>query len=65
MLPGLALLAQETGNATLRVAAVRQARFLIDWSFPDGVSVGAFDGRRCTALGALTPGMELVPEGLA
>lgn len=65
MLPGLALLARETGSAAIHAAAARQARFLIDWSFPDGVSVGAFDGRRCTALGAVAPGMELVPEGLS
>ena len=64
MLAGLALVAEATGSVAIRASAARQARFLARWSMPDGVTVGALDGRRCSALGAVVPGFELIPEGL-
>lgn len=64
MLAGLALVARQTRNKAIRDAARRQANFLVRWAFPDGVVVGAFDGRRPTSMGTVVPGFELVPSGL-
>lgn len=67
MLAAMALIARETGNAALRSAAARLASFMARWSFPDGVTVGAFDGRQSTSpgyFGCIVPGLELAPEGL-
>jgi len=64
MLGGLTVLAATSASATLRRAAARLARFLGRWGFPDGTTVGAFDGRRPTVPGRACPGMELSPESL-
>ena len=63
-LSGMARMAQRTGDPCLRDAAARLAGFIGRWVFPDGVSIGALDGRRPTAPGQLSPGLELAPEGL-
>ncbi|MFO7897586.1 MAG: hypothetical protein R6V58_00830 [Planctomycetota bacterium] len=65
MLAGLATLARELGNPRLIESARRLARFAVRWVFPDGVPVGAFDGRRTTGPIGICPGLELVPEGVA
>ena len=62
MLGGLALLARQTGDDEIRSATARLARFMTDWSFPDGVTVGSFDGRQSTSpgyFGRVAPGLEL------
>jgi hypothetical protein len=63
-LAGLTVLAEELGNNRLLDAARRLAAFVARWVFPDGLSIGAFDGRRTTGPGRIAPGMELVPEGV-
>ena len=65
MLSGLAVLAKEAEDETLRDAAARLAGFMGRWAFPDGTTCGAFDGRKPTAPGRACPGMELSPQGLA
>ena len=64
MLSALAILARELENDRLVEAARRLAGFIARWVFPDGVTVGAFDGRRPTLPTAACPGLELAPEGL-
>lgn len=67
-LGALAITAEETGDAEIRHAAARLATFMARWSFPDGVTVGAFDGRQSTSpgyYGRLTPGLELAEGGPA
>jgi len=61
-LAALAVLAKELDNPRLRAAAARLVRFMGRWGFPDGTTVGAFDGRKVTAPGRVAPGMELAPE---
>jgi len=66
-LGAMALVAEETGDAEIRAAAARLAGFMAQWSFPDGVTVGAFDGRQSTSpgyFGRLVPGLELAAEGV-
>ncbi|MFW6159062.1 MAG: hypothetical protein ACOC8E_06880 [Planctomycetota bacterium] len=65
MLAGLATLARELANDRLIESARRLARFVARWVFPDGVTVGALDGRRTTGPTGACPGLELVPEGVA
>ena len=64
MLSGVAVLAAESGSPKLLDAATRLARFMGRWGFPDGTTVGAFDGRQVTAPGRACPGMERSPESL-
>jgi len=67
MLGALAVITRETGDRAVRAAAERLARFMARWSFPDGVTVGAFDGRQSASpgyFGVLVPGLELAPEGV-
>lgn len=51
---------EEVGDATRRLAA-----FVARYTYPDGTTVGAFDGRQGTGLGAspICVGLELIPEG--
>ncbi len=64
MVAAMAVLAKELDNPRLRAAAARLAQFMSRWTFPDGTTVGAFDGRKPTVPGRVAPGMELAPEGL-
>ena len=67
MLGPMAVLARETGNENIRDSAARLARFMATWAFPDGVTVGAFDGRQSTSpgyFGRVTPGLELAEGGV-
>ncbi len=67
MVSGMALVARRTGDADILAAAGRLARLMAEWCFPDGVTVGAFDGRQSTSpgyFGRVVPGLELAPCGL-
>lgn len=67
MLGAMAVLAEETGSREIRKSAARLARHMVDWCFPDGVTVGAFDGRQSASpgyFGVIVPGLELAPGGL-
>ena len=64
----LVLLAEETGNAGILNAARRLATFITRWTFPDGVRIGAFDGRVVTGpgyFGVAGAGLDVIPEGAA
>ncbi|MCW8129498.1 MAG: hypothetical protein KIS92_03860 [Planctomycetota bacterium] len=66
MLEPLAWLYRLTGDEEIGAAARRLARFMAEWCFPDGCTVGAFDGRQSTAFGfgvPVCPGLELVAAG--
>jgi len=66
-LGAMAVVAEETGDDVIRTAAARLANFMARWSFPDGVTVGAFDGRQSTSpgyFGRLVPGLELAGVGV-
>jgi hypothetical protein len=66
-LGAMAVVAQETGDEDIRAATKRLADFMANWSFPDGVTVGAFDGRQSTSpgyFGRLVPGLELADAGV-
>lgn len=68
MLAALALLARETGSRAVGRAAARLASFMAQWCFPDGVTVGAFDGRQSASpgyFGCIVPGLDLAPGGQA
>jgi hypothetical protein len=67
-LGALAVTAEETGDEYIRAAAARLADFMARWAFPDGVTVGAFDGRQSTSpgyFGRVVPGLELAESGPA
>lgn len=64
MLGPLALLAKELGNRRIRDAAIRLARFMTTWMFPDGARTAALDGRTGLGLGMVVPGLDRVPEGV-
>jgi hypothetical protein len=66
MLAPLAWLYRLTGDEAIGVAARRLATFMATYTFPDGTTVGAFDGRQSTSLAFFSPvcpGLELVPTG--
>jgi len=66
-LGAMAVVTEETGDDVIRTATARLANFMARWSFPDGVTVGAFDGRQSTSpgyFGRLVPGLELADEGV-
>lgn len=65
-LAGLALLFRHSGDAQVGEAAKRLAEFMSTYSYPDGTTVGAFDGRQSTSLGyyaPVVPGFELAATG--
>lgn len=67
MLAPLAWLHRLTGEAWIGEGARRLARFMATYTFPDGTTVGSFDGRQSTSpayWGPVCPGLELVPEGV-
>lgn len=67
MLSPLAWLYRLTGDEELRAPVERLARFMARWTFPDGTTVGAFDGRQSTSpafFGPVCPGLELIGEGV-
>ena len=60
-------LQRETGDETIREAARRLAEFMVRYTFPDGTTVGCFDGRQSMSPGYFapaSPGLELAPGGL-
>lgn len=64
MIFGLALLYRHSGAAFVRESGTRLADFMCATTFPDGTSIGAFDGRLPTAPGApVYPGLEWTPAG--
>jgi hypothetical protein len=66
MLMPLAWLYRLSGEEAIGNAARRLAAFMATQTFPDGTTVGAFDGRQSTSLSYFSPvcpGLELVPAG--
>ena len=64
MLPTLAWMYRLTGGDEFREAASRLAAFMAAYSYPDGITVGPFDGRNSPMMGFFPAcaGMELAPE---
>jgi hypothetical protein len=63
----LAWLYRLTGDEDLGRAARRLAEFMVRYTFPDGTTVGSFDGRQSMSPGYFAPacpGLELVPGGV-
>jgi len=66
MLEPLAWLYRFSGDEEIGNGARRLADFMAGWCFPDGCTVGAFDGRQTTSFGfglPVCPGLELTPAG--
>jgi hypothetical protein len=66
MLAPMAWMYRLTGDEAIGQASTRLADFMATYTFPDGTTVGTFDGRQSTSVGwfvPVCPGMELVPEG--
>ncbi len=65
MLPPLAWMYRFTGEEVFRDSAARLAEFMAAYSYPDGITVGPFDGRNCPMMAFFPacPGMELSPRG--
>jgi hypothetical protein len=66
MLEPLAWLYRYTNDPQIGQAAGRLGNFMASWCFPDGCTVGAFDGRQSTGFGfglPVCPGLELTPQG--
>jgi len=62
----LAWLYRATGDETIGRAARRLAEFMVRYTFPDGATVGCFDGRQSMSPGYFAPacpGLELAPGG--
>lgn len=60
-------LARLTGDERIHAAAARLAEFMVRYTFPDGTTVGCFDGRQSMSPGYFAPassGLELAPGGL-
>ena len=63
----LAWLCRASGDEAIGRAAQRLARFMSRFTFPDGTTVGCFDGRQSMSPGYFAPacpGLELAPGGL-
>jgi len=67
MLPSLAWMYRWTEDVEFHDAAVRLADFMATFSYPDALTVGAFDGRNSNALAyfPICPGLELSDKGRA
>ncbi len=66
MLSPLAWLARWTGDQEIREGAKDLAGFMAKWIFPDGVTVGSFDGRQSSSLmmyAPVVPGLEFHKQG--
>lgn len=66
MLAPLAWLYRLTGDAKIGEAVKRLACFMATYTFPDGTTIGTFDGRQSTSLAFFSPvcpGLEFIPEG--
>jgi len=66
MLGPLAWLYRLSGDEAIGAAARKLAAFMSTYTFPDGTTVGAFDGRQSTSLAFFSPvcpGLELTPAG--
>lgn len=66
MLSPLAWVYRMSGEDWVGDMARRLARFMATWVFPDGTTVGAFDGRQSMSpayWAPVCPGLELIPEG--
>ncbi|PCJ55506.1 MAG: hypothetical protein COA79_20615 [Planctomycetota bacterium] len=68
MVTGLAFLYRTSGNELFLEPLKKLVKFMVDFSYPDSTTVGAFDGRQSTSFGFHAPivtGFELIPEGRA
>ena len=67
MLPSLAWMYRWTSDEAFGDAARRLADFMATYAYPDGITVGAFDGRDCNVMGyfPICPGLELTESGRA
>lgn len=66
MLAPLAIMYRMTGEEWIAVAAKKLAQFMAAFTFPDGTTVGSFDGRQSTSpafWSPVCPGLELAQEG--
>lgn len=66
MLSPLAWLSQLSKDAKIKAAATRLSAFMSRWTFPDGTTVGTFDGRQSTSLmlfSPVVPGLEFTETG--
>jgi hypothetical protein len=66
MIHPLAWMYRWTGDEEIGDAVRKLAEFMVTYTFPDGTTVGAFDGRQSTSLAffaPVCPGLELVPGG--
>jgi len=66
MLEPLAWLYRYSGDEAIGTGARKLVNFMAGWCFPDGSTIGAFDGRQSTAFGfgmPACPGLELTPAG--
>lgn len=55
MIVPLAWLSQLSKDTKIRAAATRLSAFMSRWTFPDGTTVGTFDGRQSTSLMYFSP----------
>jgi len=66
MLMPMAWLSKMSNDPLIEEAAKNLSEFMSTWTFPDGTTVGAFDGRQSTSLmmfSPVIPGLELHPQG--
>ena len=66
MLSPMAWLSQLSKDAKIKAAATRLSGFMSRWTFPDGTTVGTFDGRQSTSLmlfSPVVPGLEFTDTG--
>lgn len=66
MLSPLAWLSQLSKDTKIKAAATRLSAFMSRWTFPDGTTVGTFDGRQSTSLmlfSPVVPGLEFTDAG--
>lgn len=66
MITGLAYLYRTSKNEIFLEPLKKLAQYMVDYSYPDSTTVGAFDGRQSTSFGFHAPivtGFELIPEG--
>lgn len=66
MLSPLAWISRLSNDAKIKDAAIRLGSFMSRWVFPDGTTVGTFDGRQSTSLmlfSPVVPGLEFTQAG--
>lgn len=66
MLSPLAWISRLSNDAKIKEAATRLSAFMSRWTFPDGTTIGTFDGRQSTSLmlfSPVVPGLEFTQTG--